>query len=54
MIGISSKGEATVLQTVKTGRESDCAATDDKGNVYIRAPAVGDLLVLKDPFPQSQ
>src|SRR5215469_10222979 len=52
VIGISSKGEATVLQTVKTARGSHCAAADDRGNVYICDPAAGGLLVLKDPFPQ--
>jgi len=54
VIGISSKGEATVLQTVKTARGSHCAAADDRGNVYICDPAAGGLLVLKDPFPQSE
>ena len=54
VIGISAKGEPTVLQTVKTARGSHCAAADDRGNVYICDPSAGRLLVLKDRFPQSQ
>jgi hypothetical protein len=54
VIGISSKEEATVLQTVNTARGSHCAAADDRGNVYICDPLPGRLLVLKDRFPPSE
>jgi hypothetical protein len=54
VIGISSKGEATVLQTVKTARGSHCAAADDRRNVYVCDPSGGRLLVFGDNLAPSE
>jgi DNA-binding beta-propeller fold protein YncE len=54
IIGISTKGAATVLGTVKTAEGSHCAATDDRGNAYICDPSAGRLLLFKDSFPGSK
>jgi hypothetical protein len=54
VIGISTKGSATVLQTVKTAHGSHCAATDDRDNVYVCDPSGGRLLVFKDNLPRSE
>lgn len=54
VIGISSKGNATVLQTVKTAKGSHCATADDRSNVYVCDPDGGQLLVFKDNLPPSE
>lgn len=38
IIGISTKGAATVLATVKTAEGVHCVASDDRGNAYVCEP----------------
>ena len=48
IIGISDKGAATVLGTVKTAEGAHCAAADDRDQVYVCDPSLGRILVFKD------
>jgi hypothetical protein len=48
IIGISAKGAATVLETVRTAEGAHCVAADDRGNAYVCDPKGGRLLVFKD------
>jgi hypothetical protein len=54
IIGISSKGGARVLETVKTARGAHCAAADNRDNVYVCDPTAGRLLVFKDQLPVAR
>ncbi|MGH7781221.1 MAG: YncE family protein [Candidatus Binataceae bacterium] len=54
VIGITAKGAATVIGTVKTVKRSHCVAADDRGNAYVCDPSAGRLLVFKDTFPSSK
>lgn len=49
IVGISRKGAATVLATVKTAEGAHCAAADDRDQVYVCDPANGRVLIVKDP-----
>jgi hypothetical protein len=51
IIGISAKGGATVLATVKTAKGAHCAAADDRNQVYVCDPAKGRILVVEDSLP---
>src|SRR5258708_36525215 len=51
IIGISAKGTATVLATVKTAEGAHCAAADDRNQVYVCDPSKGRILVLEDSLP---
>ncbi len=53
IIGISSKGAATVLATVKTVDGAHCVAADDRDNAYVCDPTGGRLLIIKDAFAAS-
>ena len=53
IIGISEKGAATVLATVKTAEGAHCVASDDRGNAYICDPHAGRLLIVKDSISPS-
>jgi hypothetical protein len=53
IIGISAKGAATVLETVKTAEGSHCVAADDRGNAYVCDPKGGRLLIVTDTLPPS-
>ena len=48
IVGISGKGAATVLATVKTAEGAHCAAADDRDQVYVCDPAKGRVLIVKD------
>ncbi len=48
IIGISTKGAATVLATVKTDESAHCVAADDRDNAYVCDPNGGRLLIMKD------
>ena len=48
IVGISGKGAATVLATVKTAEGAHCAAADDRDQVYVCDPAKGRVLIMKD------
>jgi len=53
VIGISSRGAATILATVPTAKGSHCVTTDDRNNVYICDPKKGRLLVFHDSLPAA-
>jgi hypothetical protein len=53
IIGISRKGAATVLATVKTAAGAHCVASDDRGNAYVCDPNGGRLLIMKDSISPS-
>jgi hypothetical protein len=53
VIGISPRGQATVLATVATAKGSHCVTTDDHDNVYICDPRKGQILVFHDSLPAS-
>ena len=48
IVGISGKGAATVLATVKTAEGAHCAGADDRDQVYVCDPAKGRVLIIKD------
>jgi DNA-binding beta-propeller fold protein YncE len=53
IVGISGKGAATVLATVKTAEGAHCAAADDRDQVYVCDPAKGRVLIIKDAAAAS-
>jgi hypothetical protein len=53
IIGISAKGAATVLETVKTADGAHCVAADDRGNAYVCDPSGGRVLIVTDTLPPS-
>lgn len=53
IIGISSKGAATVLGTIKTAEGAHCVAADDRGNAYVCDPKGGRLLIVNDTLASS-
>jgi hypothetical protein len=53
IIGISAKGAATVLETVRTAEGAHCVAADDRGNAYVCDPKGGRLLIIKDTLAPS-
>jgi len=53
IIGISTKGAATVLGTAKTAEGAHCAASDDRDNAYVCDPNGGRLLIMKDTLAPS-
>ena len=53
IIGISTKGAATVLGTAKTAEGAHCAASDDRDNAYVCDPTGGRLLIMKDTLAPS-
>jgi hypothetical protein len=53
IVGISSKGVATVLATVNTADGAHCTATDDRDQVYVCDPAKGRVLIVKDALAAS-
>jgi len=53
IIGISHKGAAAVLSTLKTAKGAHCVASDDRGNAYVCDPNGGRLLIVKDSISAS-
>jgi hypothetical protein len=53
ILGISVKGTATVLATVKTAEGAHCVAADDRGNAYVCDPKGGRVLIVSDTLPPS-
>jgi DNA-binding beta-propeller fold protein YncE len=54
IISVGSRGELRALGSIPTAPEAHCAATDDRGNVYVCDPRAGRLLVMQDPYPGSR
>jgi len=53
ILGVSAKGELSVLGTLPAARGSHCATTDGNGRVFVGDPEHGRLLVVDDTFPVS-
>jgi len=54
IVGISSAGTPTVLQTINTVKGAHCASADDRGRVYVCDPDDGRILVFKDSLPRGK
>jgi hypothetical protein len=52
-LGVSAKGELSLLGTVPTAAGAHCAAVDASGNVYVCAPDRGKILAFHDAYPSS-
>jgi len=50
ILGVSAKGELTLLGTVPTAAGSHCVATDGSGKVFVCDPKKGRLLVFEDKY----
>jgi DNA-binding beta-propeller fold protein YncE len=48
VVGISSKGAATILKIAQTVKGAHCTTVDDHDQVYVCDPAHGKILVFKD------
>ncbi|MEP7125148.1 MAG: hypothetical protein ABJE95_29730, partial [Byssovorax sp.] len=53
ILGVSAKGQLSLLGTVPTAPGAHCATTDTRGNVYVCAPESGKILTFHDAYPQS-
>lgn len=53
IIGVSAKGQLSVLSVLPTVKDAHCATTDDRGGVYVCDPRGGQLLLLRDDHPPS-
>jgi hypothetical protein len=54
IVGVSSSGAPTVLQTADTVRGAHCVTADDRDQVYVCDPTHGKILVFKDTLPLSE
>lgn len=52
-LGVSAKGELSLLGTVPTAAGAHCATTDARGNVHVCAPARGKILAFHDAYSAS-
>jgi len=53
ILGVSQKGELTVLGTIPAARGSHCVTTDGNGHAFVGDPQRGRLLVIKDSLPPA-
>ncbi len=53
ILGVSARGELSVLGTLPAAKGSHCATTDGNGHVFVGDPGAGLLLVIADTFPAS-
>ncbi len=51
ILGVSAKGELSVLGTFPAAKGSHCATTDGNGHVFVGDPQTGRLLVVPDTLP---
>jgi hypothetical protein len=49
VIGVSAKGELSILRVVPTVKDAHCVTTDENGRAYVCDPRHGQLLVVTDP-----
>jgi hypothetical protein len=49
IIGVSAKGELSILRVVPTVKDAHCVTTDEQGHAYVCDPQHGQLLVVSDP-----
>ena len=54
ILGVSGKGELSLLGSVATAGGAHCVATDRKGNVFVCDPKKGRLLVFRDRYAPSR
>ena len=53
ILGVSAKGQLSLLGTVPTAAGAHCATADTSGNVYVCAPNSGTILMYHDDHPAS-
>ncbi|MEP7123605.1 MAG: hypothetical protein ABJE95_21935 [Byssovorax sp.] len=53
ILGVSAKGQLSLLGTVPTAAGAHCATADTSGNVYVCAPESGKILTFHDGYPSS-
>jgi DNA-binding beta-propeller fold protein YncE len=54
ILGVSSKGQLSLLGTVPTVKDAHCVTSDDRGNAYVCDPQHGQLLVIHDSYPPQR
>jgi hypothetical protein len=53
ILGVSAKGQLSLLGTVPTGAGGRCITADATGNVYVCDPDAGRIMTFRDPYPAS-
>jgi hypothetical protein len=53
VLGVSAKGELSLLGSFPTATGAHCVAADGAGNVFICDPKRGRLLLFRDEYPAS-
>ena len=53
ILGVSARGQLSLLGTVPTAAGAHCATADASGNVYVCAPHSGTILMFHDAHPSS-
>ena len=53
VLGVSPKGELSLLGAGQSAKRAHCVAGDDQGNIWVCDPQHGQLLRYKDTFPAA-
>lgn len=53
ILGVSGRGELSLLGTVPTAAEAHCVTTDLSGTAYVCDPKAGRVLAIRDPYPPT-
>lgn len=53
VLGVSEKGDLSLLGTVPTAVGAHCVAADAHGNAYVCDPDHGSILRIRDPYPAT-
>jgi hypothetical protein len=54
VVGVSAKGEPSILGTAPSAASAPCVAADAGGNAYVCAPKRNAILKVKDPHPATR
>lgn len=54
ILGVSAKGDLSLLGTVPTAEGAHCVAADRSRNAFVCDPKKGQLIVVSDPYPSSR
>ena len=54
ILGVTTKGDLSVLGVVPTAEKAHCVAADRSRNAYVCDPQSGVLIVVADPYPPSR
>ena len=54
ILGVSAKGELSLLGKSPTAKGAHCATSDGNGRVFVGDPTAGKLIVIQDKFPSSR